>query len=79
VLIQEQPDATLAQLKQRGGFTCSLKTLWLALHHSHLTPKKKSLNASQQDRPDMQKKRRSFLRQAEVEGVPPATLLRGRS
>src|SRR5437870_4984799 len=32
-LIQEQPDATLKQLKQRGGFTCSLKTLWLALRH----------------------------------------------
>ena len=30
-LIREQPDATLEQLKQRGGFTCSLKTLWLAL------------------------------------------------
>src|SRR3954470_19019213 len=26
-LIREQPDATLKQLKQRGGFTCSLKTL----------------------------------------------------
>src|SRR4051794_41902377 len=30
-LIDEQPDATLAQLKRRGGFACSLKTLWLAL------------------------------------------------
>ena len=29
-LIRAQPDATLEQLKQRGGFTCSLKTLWLA-------------------------------------------------
>ena len=27
-LVREQPDATLEQLKQRGGFTCSLKTLW---------------------------------------------------
>jgi transposase len=30
-LVREQPDATLGQLKQRGGFRCSLKTLWLAL------------------------------------------------
>src|SRR5512135_2764481 len=26
-LIREQPDATLEQLQQRGGFTCSLKPL----------------------------------------------------
>src|SRR3954463_3340610 len=30
-LIQEDPDASLKQLQQRGGFTCSLKTLWIAL------------------------------------------------
>ena len=30
-LIREQPDATLEQLRQRGGFTCSLTTLWRAL------------------------------------------------
>ena len=30
-LIRDQPDATLDELKRRGGFTCSLKTLWLAL------------------------------------------------
>src|SRR5512147_1350591 len=35
-LIREQPDATLEQLRQRGGFTCSLKTLWLALRRRHL-------------------------------------------
>ena len=59
-LIREQPDVTLEQLRQRGGFTCSLKTLWLALRHRGLTYKKKSLHASQRDRPDVQKKRRSF-------------------
>src|SRR5512132_395191 len=61
-LIREQPDATLEQLKQRGGFTCSLKTLWRALRQRGLTLKKKSLHASEQDRPDVQKKRRSFRR-----------------
>ena len=61
-LIREQPDATLKQLKQRGGFTCSLKTLWLALDRHGLTRKKKSLHASERDRPDVQKKRRSFRR-----------------
>ena len=62
-LIGEQPDATLEQLKHRGGFTCSLKTLWLALRRRHLTFKKESLHASQRDRPDVQKERRSFRRQ----------------
>src|SRR5512143_2299450 len=61
-LIREQPDATLEQLKQRGGFTCSRKTLWRALRQRGLTLKKKSLHASEQDRPDVQKKRRSFRR-----------------
>src|SRR3954468_608907 len=61
-LIREQPDATLEQLKQRGGFTCSLKTLWLALRRQNLTNKKKGLHASERDRPDVQKKRRAFRR-----------------
>ena len=61
-LIREQPDATLAELKQKGGFTCSLKTLGMALRHRRLTRQKKSLYADQRDRPDVQKKRRSFRR-----------------
>jgi transposase len=61
-LIREQPDATLEQLKRRGGFTCSLKTLWRGLRQRGLTLKKKSLHASERDRPDVQKKRRSFRR-----------------
>src|SRR5512142_879167 len=72
-LIGEQPDATLEQLKQRGGFTCSLKALWLALRRRHLTFKKKSLHASQRDRPDVQKKRRSFRRQ--VRQIEPKHLI----
>ncbi len=61
-LIREQPDATLEQLKQRGGFTCSLKTRGRALRQRGLTLQKKSLHASEQDRPDVQKKRRSCRR-----------------
>ena len=61
-LIRGQPDATLAELKQKGGFTCSRKTLWMALRHRRLTRQKKSLYADQRDRPDVQKKRRSFRR-----------------
>jgi transposase len=72
-LVREQPDATLAQLKQRGGFTCSLKTLWRALDGLGLTRKKKSLHASQRDRPDVQKKRRSFRRK--VNQIEPKCLI----
>ena len=45
-LVREQPDATLEQLRQRGGFQCSLKTLWFALDRLGLTRKKKSLHAT---------------------------------
>jgi transposase len=72
-LIRDQPDATLEQLKRRGGFTCSLKTPWLALRQQDLTFKKKSLHADEQDRPDVQAKRRSFRR--EVKQIEPGRLV----
>src|SRR5512142_2566202 len=72
-LLRAQPDATLEQLRQRGGSTCSLKTLWLALRRRHLTYKKKSLHASQRDRPEVQKKRRAFRR--EVRPIEPKRLV----
>ena len=72
-LVREQPDATLEQLRQRGGFRCSLKTLWMALNRLGLTRKKKSLYATQRDRPDVQKKRRRFRR--EVRQIEPEKLV----
>ena len=41
-LIDEQNDATLNQLRQRGGFRCSLTTIWRTLRHLGLTYKKKT-------------------------------------
>lgn len=61
-LIGDRPDATLEDLKRRGGFTCSLTTLWRAVRRRRLTYKKKSLHADQRDRPDVQRKRRAFRR-----------------
>src|SRR5512135_1191353 len=72
-LTREQPEATLVQLRPRGGFRCSLTTLWRALRRQRLTYKKKSLHASQRDRPDVQKKRRSFRR--EVREIEPKHLV----
>jgi transposase len=72
-LVRKQPDATREQLKQQGGFPCSLKTLWYALDRLGLTRKKKSLHADQRDRPDVQKKRRSFRRK--VRTIEPKKLV----
>jgi transposase len=72
-LIRDDPDATLKQLKQRGGFTCTLKTLWRTLRLRGLTFKKKSLHASEQERPDVQTKRRSFRRK--VKKIDPERLV----
>jgi transposase len=72
-LIREQPDATLEQLRQRGGFTCSLTTLWRAVRDLDLTYKKKTLHADERDRPDVQTKRRSFRRK--VKKIEPERLV----
>jgi transposase len=72
-LVRDQPDATLEELKRRGGFTCSLKTLWHALRRRRLTYKKKSLHADQRDRPDVQRKRRAFRRR--VREIEPRRLV----
>jgi transposase len=72
-LIREQPDATLEQLRQRGGFSCSLTTLWRALRRLGLTRKKKTLHADERGRPDVQKRRRSFRR--EVKRIEPERLV----
>lgn len=61
-LIREDHDATLEQLRQRGGFQCSLTTIWRAIRRQNLTHKKKSMHASERDRPEVQKKRRAFCR-----------------
>ena len=72
-LIGKQPDATLEQLRERGGFQCSLTTMWRALRRLGLTRKKKTLHADEQGRPDVQKKRRSFRRK--VKQIDPQRLI----
>jgi transposase len=61
-IVAEHPDATLEQIKQHGGYSCSLKTIWYGLWKLKLTRKKKSIHATEQDRPEVQKKRQSFRR-----------------
>jgi transposase len=72
-LVRQQPDATLAELRQRLGVSCSLTTIWRALEKLRLPRKKKVFRATEQDRPDVQEKRRDFC--AELAGVDPQRLV----
>jgi transposase len=72
-LVQKQPDATLEELRQRLGVSCSLMTISRALCKLGLPRKKKIPRAQDQDRPDVQKQRREFC--AKLAGVDPRRLV----
>lgn len=59
-LVAEHNDATLEELRDRGGFHCSLTTIWRELRRMGLTRKKKTRHADERDRPDVKEKRRAF-------------------
>lgn len=61
-LVREQPDATLAELRDRLGVRCSLMTIVRALQRSHITRKKKTLHAQERDCPRVQAQRRAFTK-----------------
>lgn len=71
-LVREHNDDTLDELRRRGGLNCSLTTVWRALRRRGLTRKRKSQHADERDRPDVQRKRRSFRRR--VKRVEPRRL-----
>jgi transposase len=60
-LVQEQPDATLEELRQRVGVSCSLTAIWRALRKLDLPRKKKIFRACEQGKPEVQEKRRAFV------------------
>ena len=62
LLIIKHPDATLKQLKEMGGFTCTLTTIWRTLRGFRQTYKKKTLHAAERDDPKVQAKRRRYRR-----------------
>jgi transposase len=72
-LVHEQPDATLAELRQRSGRSCSLTALWRTLRQLRLTRKKKTLRADQQNTPEVQAKRTTF--QKKVARLDPQRLV----
>src|SRR5947209_14739824 len=59
-LVRDQPDATLAELRDRLGIRCSLMTIARALKRHQITRKKKTLHAQEQDSPRVQAQRRAF-------------------
>lgn len=59
-LVRKQPDATLAELRDRLGLPCCLMTIARALQRHHLTRKKKTLHAQEQQSPRVQAQRRAF-------------------
>ena len=59
-LVRDQPDATLAELRQRLGIACSLMTIARALQRLKFTRKKKTLHAQERESPRVQAQRRAF-------------------
>jgi transposase len=59
-LLRDQPDATLAELRDRLGISCSIMAVDRALRRAGITRKKKTLRADRQDDPDVQAQRATF-------------------
>lgn len=59
-LVRQQPDATLAELRQRLGIPCCLMTIARALQRQRISRKKKALHAQEQEDPDTQARRQAF-------------------
>jgi transposase len=72
-LIRQQPDATLEELRQRLGASCSTMTISRALRKLGLPRKKKVPRAQEQDRPEVQERRREFCE--ELAGLDPRRLV----
>ena len=72
-LIRRQPDATLEECRRRLGLSCSLMTISRALSKLGLPRKKKVPRAEEQDRPEVQERRREFCKQ--LAGVGPERLV----
>jgi transposase len=72
-LIRQQPDATLEELRQRLGASCGTMTISRALRELGLPRKKKVPRAQEQDRPEVQERRREFCEG--LAGVDPQQLV----
>lgn len=70
-LVRAQPDATLAELRDRLGVRCSLLTLAGALKRHPIPRKKMTVHAQEGDRPRVQRQRRAFTKKPAALGPDP--------
>jgi transposase len=68
-LVREQPDATLAELRDRLGVPCSLMTIARALQRHRITRKKKTRRAQERDTPAVQAQRQAFEQRLAAAGA----------
>lgn len=61
-LVKQQPDATLAELRDRLGVACSVMTILRGLWRLRISRKKKTRHALERDTPRVQKQRQTFCR-----------------
>ena len=59
-LVEQTPDATLDELRKQLRFPVSISTVFRTLNEMKLSLKKKSINASEQERPDVKSKREDW-------------------
>lgn len=72
-LVREQPDATLAELRERLGVSCSLMTIARALRRQRISRKKKTKHAEERDSLEVQAQRAAF--EQRLARVDPAHLV----
>jgi transposase len=72
-LVHQQPDATLAELREQLGVDCSIVTIFRTLQRNGITRKKKTRFADERDSPRVQEQRRIFC--DEMATVNPAHLV----
>jgi transposase len=72
-LVRQQPDATLAELRERLGVSCCLMTIARALKRCRIPRKKKTKHAGERDSPEVQAKRAAF--EQRLATVDPAHLV----
>ena len=72
-LVEDHPDATLRDLRDRLGIGGSIMIVWRGLKSLGITRKKKTEHADERDRPDVQEERESF--REEVEPIEPGRLV----
>ena len=62
-LVRQQPDATLAELRDRLGIDCNSVTIFRTLKRNGITRKKKTRFAEERDTPRVQEQRRAFCQE----------------